>query len=249
MVGRSSRPYPWGMASVRIDLQADLERLDKRVRLLTDQNLSYVASRALNEAAGAAKRALREQMPRFIDKPVPYTLNSGFQRFARPNNLETVVGIADQSRSGRPAAANYLRPIVKGTTPKLKGADLSATKIAGQPAGAVLVPARNSPLRKTASGNYTISAYAKVLGSARQGGDGRPYFVAPVKPGSSTQAIFTRAGRGGQQVRRVFTIDPSPKVRRPQFPVQDILTKAFGQAWPAEVRRAFQAEIARKLGG
>ena len=113
----------------------------------------------------------------------------------------------------------------------------------------MLVPARNSPLRMTASGNYTISAYAKVLGSARQGGDGRPYFVAPVKPGSSTQAIFTRAGRGGQQVRRVFTIDPNPKVRRPQFPVQDILTKAFGQAWPAEVRRAFQAEIARKLGG
>jgi hypothetical protein len=237
------------MATVRIDFDAEaLRRLDGRVRLLTDQNLRYVASKALNGAADAAKASLRESMPRYIDKPVPYTLNSGFQRFARAENLEAVVGIADRSRSGRTPASKYLQPIVKGTTPSVKGADLSATKIAREAPGAVLVPAKNSPLRKTAAGNYTISAYAKVLGSARQGGDGRQYFIAPVKPGSSTKAIFTKAGRGGKELRRVFTIDPNPKQRRPQFPVREILTKAFGQAWPAEVRKAYQAEVQRKLG-
>lgn len=235
------------MATVRIDFDAEaLQALDKRVRLLTDQNLRYVAAKALNAAGGAAKLALKGAMPRFIDKPVPYTVNSAYQRFARASLLETTIGIADRSRSGRTPAAKYLQPIVKGTTPSVKSADLSATKIAGVASGAVLVPSRNSPLRMTAAGNYTISAYAKVLGSARQGGG--QYFIAPVKPGSSVKAVFARAGRGGTQTRRVFTIDPTPKPRRAQFPVREILDRAFGQAWPAEVRSAFEAEISRTLG-
>ena len=238
------------MANVRIDLDAQaLARLDARVRLLTDQNLRYAAARALTGAAQAAQAALKEATPRYIDNPTRWTLNGTYVRFARAQALEAEVGFRQDTQGRGNAAGRYLQPIVKGTTPKLKGADLSATKIAGVAQGAVLVPARNSPLRKTAAGNYTISAYAKVLGSARQGGQGRPYFVAPVKAGSSTQAIFTRAGRGGQQLRRVFTIDPNPKTRAPQFPVQPVLRKAFEQAWPAQVRASVQAELARRLGG
>ena len=235
------------MTTIRIDFDTQaLSRLDGRVRLLTDQNLRFVAARALTESAKAAQSGLKEAMPRFIDQPTRWTLGSTFVQYARANNLETTIGIRSDKQGRGNAAGRYLRPIVEGTTPKIKGADLSATKIAGVSSGAVLVPARNSPLRKTAAGNYTISAYAKVLGSARQGGG--KYFIAPVKPGSPTQAVFARAGRGGKTTRRVFTIDPSPKTRRPVFPVQEILSKAFGQAWPVEVRRAFEAEVARKLG-
>jgi hypothetical protein len=234
------------MASLNLD--TELERLDKRVRLLTDQNIRYMAARAMTGAAKAAQAALREATPRYIDNPTRWTVNGTYVRFARADTLEAEVGFRQDKQGRGNAAGRYLLPIVKGTTPKLKGADLSATKIAREPAGAVLVPARNSPLRRTAAGNYTISAYAKVLGSARQGGDGRPYFVAPVKPGSSTQAIFTRAGRGGQQVRRVFTIDPNPKVRRPQFPVRQVLEQGFAREWPAQLRLAYRAEVERKLG-
>jgi len=237
------------MATVRIDLQSDLQRLDSRVRLLTDQNLRFMASRALTGASQAAQGALKQATPRYIDRPTRWTLGGTYVRFAKPQDLTTEVGFRQDAQGRGNAAGRYLQPIVKGTTPKLKGADLSATKIAGQPAGAVLVPAKGSPLRQNASGNYTISAYAKVLGAARQGGQGRPYFVAPVKPGSSTQAIFTRAGRGGTQLRRVFTIDPTPKVRRPQFPVVPVLRQAFEQAWPGQVRAAYQAEVTRRLGG
>ena len=237
------------MATVRIDLQGDLQRLDSRVRLLTDQNLRFMAARALTGAAQAAQQELKQATPRYIDNPTRWTINGTYVRFARADTLTAEVGFRQDAQGRGNAAGKYLLPIVKGTTPKLKGADLSATKIAGQPSGAVLVPARNSPLRKTAAGNYTVSAYAKVLSSARQGGQGRPYFVAPVKPGSSTQAIFTRAGRGGQQVRRVFTIDPNPKTRRPQFPVRQVLEQGFAAAWRAQLRMAFDAEVARRLGG
>jgi hypothetical protein len=236
------------MATVRIDLQSDLKRLDSRVQLLTDQNLRFMAAKALTGAAQAAQAELKQATPRFIERPTRWTLGGTYVRFAKAQDLTAEVGFRQDAQGRGNAAGRYLQPIVKGTTPKLKGADLSATKIAGQPAGAVLVPAKNSPLRKTESGNYTISAYAKVLGSARQGGQGRPYFVAPVKQGSSTQAIFTRAGRGGQQLRRVFTIDPNPKTRRPQFPVQPILQQAFERAWPGQLKAAYQAELVRRLG-
>lgn len=235
------------MATIRIDFDAEaLKALDKRVRLLTDQNLRYVAARALTQSAKAAQAGLKEGMHRFIDKPTRWTLGSTFVQYARANDLQATVGIRSDNQGRGNAAGRYLLPIVQGTTPKIKGADLSATKIAGVASGAVLVPARNSPLRKTEAGNYTISAYARVLNAARQGGG--KYFVAPVKPGSTTQAVFARAGRGGKTTRRVFTIDPNPKTRRPVFPVQEILTTAFGQAWPIEVRRAFEAEVASKLG-
>jgi hypothetical protein len=237
------------MATIRIDFDAEaLARLDNRVRLLTDQNLRFVASKALTGAAQSAQAQLKQETPRFIDNPTRWTLGGTYVKFAKASSLEAEVGFRQDMQGRGNAAGRYLLPIVKGTTPKLKGADLSATKIAGQAAGAVLVPAKGSPLRPTAAGNYTISAYAKVLASARAGGQGRPYFLAPVRQGSSTQAIFTRTGRGGKQLRRVFTIDPNPKTRRPQFPVREILTKAFGQAWPAEVRRAYEAEVARRLG-
>lgn len=229
---------------IAIDSSA-LEALQGRSRLLTDQNLRFAAARALNGAGGAAKSALRVAMPRFIDKPVPYTLNSAFQRFAKASDLSTTIGVADQARRGHPAA-RYLLPIIEGTTPTIKGVDLSGSKLARTDRRAVLRPARNSPLRMTAAGNYTVSAYAKVLQSARQGGD--KYFIAPVQHGSTTMAVFARAGRGGKDTRRVFTLDPNPKRRRQQFPLQQVVTDAFAQAWPSEARAAVEAELARVLG-
>ena len=241
------------MATVRIDLQSDLKRLDSRVQLLTDQNLRYMAARALNAAGGAAKQSLRQAMPRFIDKPVPYTVNSAFQRFAKAGDLTTTIGIADQSRTGRTPAAKYLQPIVKGTTPSLKGADLSATKIAGVSRGAVLIPARNSGL-KNAAGNVSLSKYATILGEARKG-DGR-YYMAPVKRGSSTMAVFERTSgfiprtsTVETTVRRMFTIDPNPKTRRRQLPLRQVLEDGFASAWRRELAAAYDAEVKRRLGG
>ncbi len=236
------------MATIRIDFDAEaLTQLDKRVRLLTDRNLRFVAAKALTGAAQAAQQQLKQATPRYIDNPTRWTLGGTYVRFARADDLTAEVGFRQDKQGRGNPAGKYLQPIVKGTTPKLKAVDLSATKIAREAPGAVLVPAKNSPLRKTAAGNYTVSAYAKVLGSARQGGD--KYFIAPVKPGSSTQAVFARAGRGGTQTRRVFTIEPNPKTRRAQFPVRQVLEQGFAAAWRAQLAAAFDAEVTRRLGG
>ena len=240
------------MATVRIDLQSDLKRLDSRVQLLTDQNLRYMAARALTGAAQAAQQQLKQATPRYIDNPTRWTVNGTYVRFAKAQDLTTEVGFRQDTQGRGNAAGRYLQPIVKGTTPKLKGADLSATKIAGATRGAVLVPARTSGL-KNAAGNVPLSKYATILGEARKG-NGR-YYVAPVKRGSSTMAVFERTSgfiprtsTVEATVRRMFTIDPNPKTRRPQFPVQPILQQAFERAWPGQLKAAYQAELVRRLG-
>jgi len=242
------------MANVRIDLDAQaLGRLDSRVRLLTDQNLRFAAAKALTGAAQAAQAALKQATPRYIDRPTRWTLNGTYVRFARADTLEAEVGFRRDAQGRGNAAGRYLLPIVKGTTPKLKGADLAASKIARETRGAVLVPAKGSGL-VNASGNVPLSKYATILGQARQGGG--QYFVGPVKRGSSVKAVFERkqgfiprTSTLETSTRRLFTIDPNPKVRRPQFPVRQVLAKAFEQAWPTQVRASVQAELARRLGG
>ena len=242
------------MANLQINLDAGaLQRLDKRVRLLTDQNLRYAAAKALTAAAQAAQAALKQATPRYINNPTRWTLNGTYVRFARPNTLETEVGFRQDPQGRGNAAGRYLLPIVKGATPKLKGVDLAATKLARVTRGAVLIPARGSGLINSA-GNVPLTKYANILGQVRQGGGG--YFIAPVKRGSNVKGVFQRKlgfiGRTStleSNTRRLFSIDPSPKVRRPQFPVRQVLTQGFEQAWPGQIKTMVQAELARRLGG
>jgi hypothetical protein len=242
------------MSSVRLDLDASgLARLDSRVRLLTDTNLRFAIAKALTESARAAQRTLKQETPRYIDQPTRWTLNGAYVRFAKASDLTAEVGYKSDAQGRGNPAGRYLRPIVKGTTPQLKAADLAATKIARETPGAVLVPARGSGLVNSA-GNVPLSKYATILSGARQGGG--QYFIGPVRKGSSVKAVFERkeafiprSSTLERATRRLFTIDPNPKQRRQQFPVQQVLRQGFEQAWPTEVRAALQAELARRLGG
>lgn len=242
------------MSTVRLDLDASgLARLDSRVRLLTDTNLRFAIAKALTESARAAQRTLKQETPRYIDQPTRWTLNSTYVRFAKASDLTAEVGYKSDAQGRGNPAGRYLRPIVKGTTPQLKAADLAATKIARETPGAVLVPARGSGLVNSA-GNVPLSKYATILSGARQGGG--QYFIGPVRKGSSVKAVFERkeafiprSSTLERTTRRLFTIDPNPKPRRPQFPVQQVLRQGFEQAWTTQAKAALQAELARRLGG
>ena len=187
------------------------------------------------------------------DRPTRWTLNSTYVRFAKASNLTAEVGFkADAQGRGNPAG-KYLQPIVQGTKPRLKAVDLSATKIARESPGAVLVPSKGSGLLN-GSGNVPLSRYAKILSDARQGG-GR-YFIAPVKRGSNIKAVFERSeafiprtSTLERNTRRLFTLDPNPKPRRSQFPVRQVLEQGFTRAWRGQLIAAFDAEVARRLGG
>lgn len=232
----------------RISVTNDIQQVVSKLGKLTEQNIRFVVASAMTQAGKAAQQDLKQAMPRFIDRPNPWTLGSTFVQYAKASDLTVEVGIRTTDARGRTPAGRYLMPLIKGTPPVTKGADLSASKIAGT--RGALIPSQGSPIRLNQYGNVSLSNYAKVLSAARAPGSG--YYVAPVRPGSSVKAVFQRKEafiRGTSTLesstRRVFTIDPSPKTRAARFPVPQLLEASFRQAFPQLLRSGLQAELAR----
>lgn len=233
---------------LQIDITDTIQPAIAKLGQLTEQNIRFVVARAMTEAGKVAQAQLKADMPRFIDRPNPWTMGSTYVQFAKASDLTMTVGIREQDRNGRTAAGKYLQPLIAGGAPRFKGADLSASKIAG--ARGVLIPAKGGPIGTDRYGNVSLSNYAKVLAAARVPGSG--IYVAPIRPGSNVKAVFQRKekflGRTStleSTTRRVFTIDPSPKSRSARFPVPQLLEASFGQAFPALLTSGLQAELAR----
>ena len=90
------------------------------------------------------------------------------------------------------------------------------------------------------------------MGGARNVGGA--YFIAPVKRGSSVKAIFERKqgfiGRTStieNNIRRVFVIEPNPKMRARRLNLPIILGNTVRQEFPKFLEQRFNAEIGRKL--
>ena len=238
--------------SVTID-SSDLGRVAERLALLTEKNVRFAVANAMKAAGAKAQDNLYQsaQQPRFIDKPTRWTLG-GIQRkpYVSADRLQLDLGFMTESKGRGSPAGRYVNPIAAGTGPHLKRADLSASKIAGR--RGVLIPARSAGLVDGA-GNVPLRKQAQILSAARTSSQG--IFIAPVRRGSSTMAIFER--RTGfmrrsntleRTTRRLFTIEPNPKTRRRQFPVRDLVEQSFAQAWRREMATAFEAELQRAMG-
>lgn len=237
-----------------IDIKFDISELNKAERflaVLSERNITFAVSKAMNASASFAREQLVDELRDKIDRPTRWTLGGTFASFAKANNLETTIGLrTDPQASGNPAG-RYLMPLITGTRPRLKGADLSATKISNGQSNAVLIPARSAGLLDS-YGNVPLRTQTQILSGLRAG---RGYYVAPVRKGSTTKAIFETSsgflGRTSTLVssrRRVFTIDPNPKTRQPTIRVQQTLADAFRRRWNTELQTAMEQELRRKLG-
>jgi hypothetical protein len=241
------------MLNVQLD-SSQLTRLAERAALLTEKNLRYAVAAAMTDSGRKAQANLLDQAPRFIDNPTSWTKGGIFQRpFAKPSDLTITLGFATERRGRGSPAGRYVNPMAAGTTPHLKGADLSASRLAGVSRRSVLIPAATSGLIDS-FGNVPLRRQADILGKARDGGSSG-VFIAPVRRGSRTMAIFQRkqgfiprSSTLESSVQRLFTIDESPKPRARQFPVQQIVNDSFASAWRRSMSDALDAEISRTLG-
>lgn len=227
-------------------VNTDIAQLGYRLRQLTDTQLRYAVAGALTEAVKATRDQLKQELPRYIDRPTRWTINAAYATFARASNLTAEVGLRSD---GSNAAGRYLQPLIRGTRPEVKGADRSASRLANASPSAVLVPSRGGvPLNQF--GNVSLSNYAKIIGGARAKQAG--LYVAPVKAGSTVKAIFQRkegfiprTSTLETSVRRLFTIDPSPRVRTPRLPLDRLLNDGITQSFPGALRTRFNAELRR----
>lgn len=270
LASSSRQPYPWPMSllAVSIDVQSEVSRLGKQVSLLTDRNLSFMVARAMTRSAQAAQETLKRDMPRFIDRPTPFTLNSTYVRFAKPSNLSVEVGFRQFAPKGTPAG-RYLEPMAAGGGRRLKSSERQLQAAGVLPAGRFLVPTGVTPLRLNQYGNLTGGTYTQVVSRLRGFGQQgytanvsrsarsqakrreRDYFVG--RPGGLPLGVYARLGKrpanGGlaRGFHTVFYITRQPQYRA-TFPIRQILSDGFEQAWPRELRQAFSAEVASKLG-
>lgn len=233
---------------LRIDVTDTIQQASSKIALLSEKNIRFVVAKALTDAGKAAQQDLKAEMPRYIDRPNPWTMGSTYVQFAKASDLAVEVGIRNEDRNGRTAAGKYLQPLIAGGQPRMKGADLSASKIAG--VRGVLIPLASGPVRLNQYGNVSLSNYAKVLQAARTPSSG--FYVAPVRRGSSVKAVFQRQdkflGRTStleRTTRRLFTIDPSPKNRTARFPVVQLLQTSIGKSLPGILQAGLEAELAR----
>ena len=232
------------------DITSDINKALQGLTALDEKNISFAVAKAMTLTGQFAQKKLQAALLTAIDRPTPYTINSTFVTFAKPTKLFMEVGIKNMARSGRVPAGRYLQSLIKGQAPTTKGADFAASKIAGY--RGVLIPSQQSPVKLNRYGNVSLGNYKKVIGGARKLGGA--YFIAPVKRGSSVKAIFERKqgfiGRTStieNNVRRVFVIEPNPKMRQRRLNLPIILGNTVQQEFPKFMKQRFEVEIARKL--
>ena len=237
------------MAST-FDVSSDINKALQGLTALDEKNISFAVAKAMTLTGQYAQNKLKVALSAAIDRPTPYTMNSTFVTFASPSKLFMEVGIKNKTRSGRIPAGRYLQALIKGQQPTTKAVDLAASKIAGY--RGVLTPSQKSPVKLNRYGNISLGNYKKVVGGARSLGGA--YFIAPVKRGSSVKAIFERKqgfiGRTStieNNIRRVFVIEPNPKMRQRQLNLPIILGNTVRQEFPKFLEQRFNAEIGRKL--
>tara|TARA_R100000231_G_scaffold118882_1_gene89008 strand:+ start:5243 stop:5968 length:726 start_codon:yes stop_codon:yes gene_type:complete len=231
------------------DITSDIDKALKGLTALDEKNISFAVAKAMTLTGQFAQNKLKVALNAAIDRPTPFTMNSTFVTFAKPTKLFMEVGIKSQTTRGRIPAGRYLQSLIKGKAPTVKAVDQAASKIAGYKG--VLVPSQNSPVKLNRYGNVSLANYKKVIGGARSSGT---YYIAPVKRGSSVKAVFQRKEsiiRGtstiAKDTRRLFVIEPNPKMRQQRLNLPVILGTTVQQEFPKFLKQRFKFEIGKKL--
>ena len=144
--------------SVEFDLDHMIGKID-RIQYL---EVPYAASVAINRVAVLAKDAIRAEMPRAFDRPVPFTLNSLYLKVSTKTNLEAELGLRDFAPKGNPAS-KYLAPQIYGG-PAYATRFQKSLRFKGILApNRYAIPTQSDNLRVNQYGNVSPGMYTEIL--------------------------------------------------------------------------------------
>jgi len=144
--------------SVEFGLDHMIGKID-RIQYL---EVPYAASVAINRVAVLAKDAIRAEMPRAFDRPVPFTLNSLYLKVSTKTNLEAELGLRDFAPKGNPAS-KYLAPQIYGG-PAYATRFQKSLRFKGILApNRYAIPTQSDNLRVNQYGNVTPGMYTEIL--------------------------------------------------------------------------------------
>lgn len=121
--------------TLEVNVKHDLKRLTKRLDNIQKKQIPFAASQALNDTGFDARKALRAQAPKKLDRPTKFTVNAFRVRKSNKRNLRAVVYID-------PLRWAYLKWAIEGGKRKVDG------KGTGVPYKAKLNKFGNIPGRK-----------------------------------------------------------------------------------------------------
>jgi hypothetical protein len=145
---------------VESELPRGLEKLSR----IDSSKWPKILASAANETGFYALNKYKQQMPNFLDRPTPFTLNSMRLEKATPSSLEATVKWKDPSGSTG-SAGQYLRPEVFGGNRPQKGFERALQSAGLMPVGHVCIPTKEAPV--DAYGNVPSQFYQQILSYLR----------------------------------------------------------------------------------
>lgn len=139
------------------DVQRYIQSVGKQAR--------FAAAVALTRTAQDVRTELYGEMRRVFDRPTPYTLRSLFVRGARPDNLEAMVWVKDDSAGSGTPATKYLLPQIEGGRRALKRFEYGLQVTGNMPQGWRAVPGQAAKL--DAYGNVSRGTIIQILSQLR----------------------------------------------------------------------------------
>jgi hypothetical protein len=236
------------MIEFKVDT-GDLNKVAKQLARMKGE-LPKQLARSMTYAAYDAQKELRQQTPRFVDRPTPGTSRATFVEPANADNLAVRVGFRDQATKGT-APARYLQPMVGGGTRPPKRSERQLQSKGLLRSGEFITPTDVHPLRLNKYGNIPgprmVQVLSQLRGFGEQGysanrssGTRSTYFIG--EPGGLPRGIYARVGRGKRGFHTVFNITRQPRYEA-TFPVSQMLQDKFTQRFPSIFERlVFQSK-------
>jgi hypothetical protein len=134
------------MFKLDIKIESDLKAAFPALAAVSVSEWPKILQYASNETGFYVLNKFKQQMPHFIDRPTPFTLNSMFVKKATGNSLETTVQWKDFTGSGSIPAGKYLTPEVYGGARKQKRFERALQAAGLLPSGYVAVPTKDAPV-------------------------------------------------------------------------------------------------------
>ncbi len=221
---------------VAISVQHDLHKIKAEMTRIERDQIPFAASLAINAVARKAKEALPGAFERLLDRPKPFTTQSGFfSTNSNRVNLQATVGLKD-------IQAGYLAPLLSGQPRKQKGSEQRFM-------GRFFIPAPAVPL--DSYGNVTKANLVAILKAAESKTEwkGKRIVVFPSGNGRLPPGVYASNKRRGLKTeKRGLTLLLRFVSRAPGYKKRLHLGDEVQRVVRGEFAGAFASAMARAVG-
>lgn len=154
---------------IEIQVNSEIAKALDMLKGVAKDKWPSILAYATNQTGYYVLNKYKQQMPSFIDRPIPFTVNSIYLKPANKTRVEASIQWREFAGSGT-SGGKYLRPIVEGGARRLKKFEKALQGAGLMPRGMVAVPTKDAPLDQY--GNVPGALYTKILSYLRANPDG-----------------------------------------------------------------------------